>query len=114
MSTNGKFKRASSSIFKALKRYQEVTTEMTALDKEKKELKKKLAPYIGDYEGLTFEDTPVATYKFTDPKSPKFDEDRFHEEHPELYTKYLKLPDPVRKLLVKIPMSLYVASEKQD
>lgn len=42
------------------------------------------------------------TWKETVPKTPKFDEKRFAADHPVLYSQYCELPEPSRRLNVKI------------
>ncbi len=78
-----------------------VKHDLKSLESLKAQLEESLKLRIGEAEELVdLSGGPLATWKNIR-VSPKFDVERFHDDHPELFSKYLKTPPPQRRFLVK-------------
>lgn len=75
-------------------------------EKQAKENKEKagndLRARIGNKQGFLFRDGSKVTWKMTNPKKEKFNEEKFAAEYPELYKKYLFIPNGYRRLNVSL------------
>ncbi|QEM67530.1 YqaJ viral recombinase family protein [Geobacter sp. FeAm09] len=74
--------------------------EMKRLEAEEERLKIIVQSCMGEREGLTIDGRLAATWKAAKPAS-RFDHDAFRTAHPELYGRYLKSGEAVRRFLLK-------------
>lgn len=81
--------------------YSEASGEESKAKKIKEEYGNKLKACIAGNLGIDFGCGQV-TWKETKPKTTKFDEKRFAAAHPSLYAQFCELPEPSRRLNVKI------------
>lgn len=80
---------ADSAIEKLVNEYGEINTQVSSLAKRKEEIHFLLASYMGEHDTLlSMDDQVIATYKSHERTS--FDTTRFKEDHPALYSTYLK------------------------
>ena len=83
--------------------YEKAKAEVKKAEEKKSELGNKLKDAIGDNEGILFAGgKDKATWKKTNPKKVKFNEEQFEREDPETYKRYLYLPPGHRTLRISV------------
>lgn len=98
----GKMLTANDDVIAELAELKELREELAALDARKKDIEAGIKMIMGDAEALVLPNTDniLCTWKVGKDRS-KFDEKRFAQEHPDIYTQYTKTTPGSRTFLVK-------------
>lgn len=98
----GKMLDADEQIIAELAELKELREELAALDQRKKTIEETIKMTMGDAEALVIPNTDnvLCTWK-TGKDRTKFDEKRFAQEHPDIYTQYTKTTPGSRTFLIK-------------
>lgn len=98
----GKMLNADEQIIAELAELKEVREELAALDQRKKTIEETIKMTMGDAEALVLPNTDnvLCTWKAGKDRT-KFDEKRFAQEHPDIYTQYTKTTPGSRTFLIK-------------
>lgn len=98
----GKMLDADEQIIAELAELKEVREELAALDQRKKTIEETIKMTMGDAEALVLPNTDnvLCTWKAGKDRT-KFDEKRFAQEHPDIYTQYTKTTPGSRTFLIK-------------
>lgn len=98
----GKMLDADEQIIAELAELKELREELAALDQRKKTIEETIKMTMGDAEALVLPNTDnvLCTWKAGKDRT-KFDEKRFAQEHPDIYTQYTKTTPGSRTFLIK-------------
>lgn len=92
----------SDAAFEALEQYAVVSSDIAALEEQRKQLKVAIARYVGAAEVLKYRGRKVATYRMQRGRVG-FDKAAFVAEHPDLFRKYQTVGEPFRVLRLTMP-----------